>query len=242
MRVLGSFGLIYMVEVEGYYLDASGADLELRSGDVVWIHPGLAHAYGPTSGTAWTQIYVILEGLQWEQWAASGLLDPRQPVTHAAPVDYWQSRLREVFPIGGTHDSATTLHTMGAIWQLIPDLLAAQEESTRSADDAWFRESQRLLGERQIDRSLTPQAVARAVGLSYENFRKRFADRMGVSPGQYQKQRRIDHARAAIYQGTHSFKALADELGFCDVFHFSKTFRQIVGKTPSEFRRKARGL
>jgi AraC-like DNA-binding protein len=77
--------------------------------------------------------------------------------------------------------------------------------------------------------------------MSYENFRKKFSQHVGESPGHFQKRRRIEHACAAIYQGTHSFKALADELGFCDVFHFSKTFRQVVGETPKEFRAKAQG-
>jgi len=30
-------------------------------------------------------------------------------------------------------------------------------------------------------------------------------------------------------------------LEFCDVFHFSKAFKQVMGLTPSEFRQKAHG-
>mgnify|MGYP002260660693 CR=1 FL=1 len=79
------------------------------------------------------------------------------------------------------------------------------------------------------------------MGLSYENFRKQFAARTGVSPGAFQKRKRIDRACSAIYQGGRTLKQLAEELEFCDVFHFSKAFKQIVGSTPSEFRRKVRG-
>lgn len=241
MRVMGSYGFVYMADVEGYYIDELGERSELCSGDVVWIHPGVAHAYGPNQGRNWTQVYVILEGAQWEHWAAEGILDPRRPVTHAEPVDYWRGRLHEAFPADGTPNHAAALRVLGGVTQAMLDLLATHEESVHSADESWLWESQRLLGGRMSERSMTPQAVAREVGLSYENFRKKFADRVGESPGHYQKRRRIEHACAAIYQGTHSFKALADELGFCDVFHFSKTFRQVVGETPSQFRRKAHG-
>ncbi|MEJ6603752.1 MAG: AraC family transcriptional regulator [Opitutaceae bacterium] len=242
MRKLSNYGLIYMVDVEGYFVDELGTNRDLRSGDVVWIHPGVAHAYGPKQGRVWTQIYLILEGAQWERWAAEGVLDPRRPVTHAEPVEGWARRWHEVFPADAAPTYAAALRTFGAVSQLMLELLAAHDESSRSDKDAWLLESQRLLGERRPAHDFSPQAVARSVGMSYENFRKKFAQKMSESPGHYQKRRRIEHACAAIYQGSHSFKALADELGFCDVFHFSKTFRQIVGQTPSEFRAKARGL
>ena len=41
--------------------------------------------------------------------------------------------------------------------------------------------------------------------------------------------------------GEAFIKQIADELGFCDVFHFSKAFKQVVGLTPSDFRRRVRG-
>jgi AraC-like DNA-binding protein len=98
-----------------------------------------------------------------------------------------------------------------------------------------------MLGERGEGGWSAPQAVAAEVGLSYENFRKRFVQLMGESPGRYQKRRRIEWACAAIYHGDSSFKEIADLLGFCDVFHFSKAFKQVTGYTPSEYRQRVRG-
>ena len=241
MRIMGSYGLIYMIDARGYYQDANGVEATLRTGDVVWIQPGVAHAYGPMPGESWTQIYLILEGSQWQQWAREGVLNLRRPVTHAEPVDYWRRRFAEIFTPQEAPERAVALRTMGATIQLVSDLLATQEEAERSQEDDWFTTSQQLLGEGRGEERLTPQAVAREVGLSYESFRKRFVEKSGESPGQFQKRRRIEHACASIYQGNRSLKALADDLGFCDVFHFSKTFRQVTGETPSDFRRRVRG-
>lgn len=241
MRIMGNYGLIYMVEANGYYRDGNGVNADLHSGDVIWIHPGLAHAYGPRKGEGWTQIYVILEGAQWERWASEGVLDPRKAITHAEPVDYWRRRLADIFKSREAPDRATALRMMGATIQLVGDLLAAEADANKSREDEWLVESQQLLGDRRGEQQLSPQQVARQVGLSYESFRKRFVEKLGVSPGQFQKRRRIEHACAAIYQGNLSLKELADELGFCDVFHFSKTFRQVAGETPSNFRQRVRG-
>ena len=241
MRTLGGFGLVYMVDVDGYYVDELGAECDLRSGDAVWIYPGIAHAYGPKRSKEWTQIYVVFDGPEWERWTEEGITSPHQPVTHADPVESWARRWHDAFPADAAPTLAHALRTFGVVNQLLLELLATHDESSHSAQDAWLFESQRLLGERSSPQVLSPQSVARTVGMSYENFRKKFSQHVGESPGHFQKRRRIEHACAAIYQGTHSFKALADELGFCDVFHFSKTFRQVVGETPKEFRAKAQG-
>jgi AraC-like DNA-binding protein len=241
MRVLGSFAVVYMVEVDGYYCDASGHNSPISSGDVLFVFPEIAHAYGPRQDTGWMQIYTVFDGPQFALWRSSGILDPARPVIHAEPIDYWRRRFEDVFTHQRPRSEPAALRTMGRFLHLIADLLATAAEAGQRADTAWIETSQHLLAE-PLDRQwLTPQQVARRVGLSYENFRKQFAQRTGVSPGQYQKRCRVERACAAIYQGSHGFKELADELGFCDVFHFSKVFKQLVGDTPSEFRKKVRG-
>jgi len=121
-------------------------------------------------------------------------------------------------------------------------LVALRDSSGPEISTAvWLEESQRLLGSPESGGWLSPQQVAQKVGLSYENFRKQFAARTTVSPGQFQKRKRVERAQSAIYHGGQSLKQLAEELEFCDVFHFSKAFKQVTGTTPSEFRRKVHG-
>lgn len=242
MRVLGSYSLIYMVDVEGYYVDGQGAQADLKTGDLVVIFPELAHAYGPKQGRPWNQIYFVFNGPQFDFLRRRGLLDPKRPVWHLEPVDYWRRRLQEVVAGEERHTEAGATRAMGQFLHLVCDMAATDAEARQRPErDTWFEESQRLLGNPAGCGWPTPHQVARDVGLSYDNFRKQFALRAGVSPGQFQKRKRIDRACAAIYQGSHGFKELAEELKFCDVFHFSKAFKQVTGLTPSEFRKKAHG-
>lgn len=242
MRVLGSYSLIYMVDVEGYYCDGNGVKADLRSGDLVVIFPELAHAYGPQRGQPWNQIYFVFNGPQFDFLRGQGLLDPRRPILHLEPVDYWSRRLEEVVAGEARHTDGAAMRAMGRFLNLVCDMAAADAEARVRPDlDSWFEESQRLLGHPGKRGWLAPQQVARQVGLNYDNFRKQFTLRAGASPGQFQKRKRIDRACAAIYQGSHGFKELAEELEFCDVFHFSKAFKQVTGLTPSEFRKKAHG-
>jgi AraC-like DNA-binding protein len=241
MRVLGSYSLSFMLEVDGFYQDARGTRCDLKPGDAIWIFPDLAHAYGPKAGRSWRQIYVVFDGPQFELLQQCGVLSPHRPVWHLAPVDYWRRRLEEIFqPDIGVGESAA-VRALGRFVHVLTDMAATSLEAARPSGETWLEDSLQFLAERGNSGWLIPQEVARRVGLSYENFRKQFARRTGESPGQYQKRRRIDQACAAIYQGSHGFKELAEELGFCDVFHFSKAFRQVVGETPSAFRKRVRG-
>lgn len=240
MRVLGSYSFVYMVKGKGYYADAHGVRQNLRDGDLMVIFPELAHAYGPRLSQKWDQIYYVFSGPQFDFLRERGLLDPLHPVWHLEPVDYWRRRFEEVIGSEDWHTEVGAKRVMGRFLHLIYDMSAADAEgSARFARERWLEESQRILANRGDHGWPSPEEVAREVGLNYDNFRKQFSLKLGVSPGQFQKRKKIDRACAAIYQGSHGFKELADELAFCDVFHFSKTFKQVMGMSPSSFRKKA---
>lgn len=241
MRILRHFTLMLMLEGQGYYRDANGHQADLAPGDVVLVFPEIAHAYGPAEGREWTQVYCVFDGPQFVLWRRQGLLDPAKPVLHLGSPEYWKQRLAEVFHQDQTPAAGNALRAMGRFLRVLADMFASHEETSRSGKDVWFDESLRLLGDRGASGWPSPQEVARRVGLNYENFRKRFAQLSGESPGRYQKRRRLEWACASIYHGHLSFKQIADELGFCDVFHFSKAFKQEIGATPSEYRQRARG-
>lgn len=242
MRILRRFTLVLMVEGKGYYRDARGTKLELSPGDVVMVFPEIAHAYGPMPGTEWTQIYFVFDGPQFQLWRAQGLLAPEHPVLRLGAVDYWRRRLQEVVKSEPLHSAGAPLRALGRLLHVLTDMVAADTESSRQAGrDAWLENSLRLLGDCGPTGWPTPQEVAGQVGLNYENFRKRFVQLTHESPGRYQKRRRLEWACAAIYHGESSLKQIADTLGFCDVFHFSKAFKQEIGFTPSDYRRRVRG-
>jgi len=242
MRILRRFTIVLMVEGRGYYQDERGTRLEVGPGDVILVFPEIAHAYGPLPGSPWTQIYFVFGGPQFELWRTRGLFSPDHPVWRLGSVDYWRQRLSEVVRSESTHLVGAPLRAMGRFLQVLLEMSAADGEARGPANgEAWLEKSRRLLGDRSAAGWPAPQVVAREVGLNYESFRKRFAQLTGESPGRYQKRRRLDWACAAIYQGEHSLKQIADELGFCDVFHFSKAFKQEIGLTPSDYRRRVQG-
>ncbi len=241
MRVLGRYALVFIVSGEGFYTDANGARIRFGAGHALVLFPDLPHAYGPDPGEGWEQIYVVFDGPQFNLLDRTGVLLRNSPLWRLGPVDYWRRRIEDLFR-PTRQVPAAALRTIGQFVHLLTDMATTHAEATRPPGKAWLTDSMQLLAEPTERGWLNPKEVAGNVGLSYENFRKLFARHTGDSPGRFQKRRRIERACAAIYQGKHSFKEIADELGFCDLFHFSKAFRHITGETPSSFRKKARGV
>lgn len=241
MRILGSYALVLLLAGRGYYADARGTRCGLAPGDVVLVFPELPHAYGPAGSGSWTQVYFLFAGPQFDLWRQRGGLRPEHPVLQVGAAPYWCECLAHVLEGDPQGRPGGRVRALGRFAAVLAEMLAADAEARAPGRDSWFERSLQLLGHRTARGWLAPPEVAHEIGLAYETFRKRFVQLGGESPGQYQRRRRLDWARAAIYQGDRTIKQIADELGFCDVFHFSKAFKQVVGTTPSEYRRRVRG-
>jgi AraC-like DNA-binding protein len=242
MRVLGRSAVVLVLGGRGYYADANGIDATLRPGDAIAVCPDLPHAYGAEAGTRWRQAFVVFSGPQFDLLQESETYTAHHPLWHLEPVDLWRRRLEEILAPSPSRTPLAALRIVGSLAQLLIEMATTDAAARENPMDDWLEEGIRLLGEPDKQQGWrTPQEVARQLGQSYETFRKRFTSLTGKPPRQFQKQRKIDLACSAIYQGGDNFKDLAETLGFCDVYHFSKTFRAVVGTPPAEYRRSVRG-
>jgi len=71
-------------------------------------------------------------------------------------------------------------------------------------------------------------------------FSKLFRESMGVSVNQYVQAIRVNHAEMLLAEGNHSVTEVAKLCGFCDVFYFSRVFKQQKGVSPSVVIKKDR--
>ena len=241
MRILGKYAMILVLSGNVFYTDENIHRRDLGPGNAILVKPDQAHAYGSRDGQPWEQIYILFEGPQFELLLHSTEFIAHLPVWHLESPDLWQRRLKELFQPGKPELAPTALQVVSRFANLLVEMAAADARSRQNPSEAWLEDSLRLLGEPWQDRWLSARDVAGKVGLSYETFRKSFAGKTGISPGKFQQQRRIDLACTAIYGGSENFKELAERLGFCDVYHFSKAFRKITGTPPSVYRRTVRG-
>jgi AraC-like DNA-binding protein len=226
MRTLGHYALVYLLNGTGDFTDARGTRLKLVPGDMWVVFPDIPHWYGPGSGAFWDEFFIIFSSPLFDVWRARGLLDPARPLRHLEPLDYWLRRLEEL-----------VLADSGALQQIcaLQHLLAeALEVSDDSRSPHWLAKACSLLQSGHQ----SPQQVARSLGMSYATFRRLFSAAAGVPPGRFQAMKAVDKASTLIITEELSNKEIAERLHFCDEFHFSRRFKQIIGLTPSQLRLK----
>lgn len=242
MRILGSHALVLLVEGTGIYRDARGKQIPLSSGHLFHIFPDLPHAYGPGPGEHWNEVYVVFEGPVFSTLRQHRLLSAEHPVDHVGDVMGNYERLRTLFHPslrpGPGHDQTTFGRFLEFLFEVTAD---RGPDAPRREMDRSMVEAMSLLATPTEGAWLHSDEIAARLRLSAETFRKRFARAVGIPPARYQKQKKIERACAALYQGPLSLKQLASDLGFFDEFHFSKAFKQIVGQSPSAYRKRLGG-
>ncbi|MDD5727276.1 MAG: AraC family transcriptional regulator [Victivallales bacterium] len=92
----------------------------------------------------------------------------------------------------------------------------------------------RLLSDHPAERIPLPQ-LAQKVNLSPSRFLALFHQVTGCSPSKFRENERFRRACALLQKGECSLAEIADKLGYCDVFHFSRKFKQSSGQSPKFF-------
>ena len=78
--------------------------------------------------------------------------------------------------------------------------------------------------------------LARHARCSPASLNRLFKESLQLSPLEYLKLCRLERAAKNLRQSSSSIKDLALQHGFYDAFHFSKSFKEVYGMSPREFR------
>ena len=105
-------------------------------------------------------------------------------------------------------------------------------------------QNRRLLRARdEMDRNyaqpLDVSALAKVAFTSRAHFIRSFRDTFGETPHRYLQRRRVERAMFLLRQTGRDVTEICFDVGFTSLGTFSRTFRGIVGRSPSEFRAKA---
>jgi AraC family transcriptional regulator len=90
---------------------------------------------------------------------------------------------------------------------------------------------------RNLGTELSLQVLAKESGYSRVHFVRMFRAATGYTPHNYLLKLRLDRVRELLESRTLSLTDIALECGFSSHSHLSRVFRQVLGATPSEYRR-----
>ena len=235
-RIYGQYAMVYILDGAGSYRDACGYHQRLRSGDLILVFPELEHIYNPDPGTFWVTSYLCFSGPVFDLWRKLDLLDHRHPIHHLSPIDLWNRRFEGILGPSRQSGFNPTLTETCRLQEFLSQIvMGAGQSNTHQADTRWIARACRLI-ENLSSHENGWSSVAQQLGTNPDSFRRRFKRLTGQSPVKFQIGRSIDRACELIQEGSRSNREIADLLGFCDEFYFSRKFKEITGKSPRAFR------
>jgi len=95
--------------------------------------------------------------------------------------------------------------------------------------------------EENLGKDISNAILAQQAGISVSAFNRLFNKQMGRSPQAYRRLKCVEKACLMLLSDA-SIKQIAEATGFCDRYHFSRTFKRLQKIGPAEFRRLNQNL
>lgn len=227
LRVMDAYVLSVLIGGEGNYRDADGRDERIRPGAHTIVPPGFPHTYGTDAGERWTELFVVFTGPLFDSLAHLTGAGPRYPVP-APSIEALRTVLRSP-----PRTRRVAEHQLLALadWLIDTDDTADSPDVSMEIVDAMGRLADDLTASTDL------ATVAAESGLSYDTFRRRFAEQVGQTPAAFRSVRRLQAAATLLRLTDLTHREIARTLGFADEFHLSRRFRSHFGVSPREYRR-----
>jgi AraC-like DNA-binding protein len=94
---------------------------------------------------------------------------------------------------------------------------------------------------RNYNRKIELDEVASIAGMNVTAFCRYFRQRSGKTFSQFVNEQRISYACKFLMHGNRTIADISDEAGFNNISNFNRQFKNIMGKSPSEYRELFRG-
>jgi len=227
--------------------------VEIAAGDVLVIHPGLAHAYDKTGDLELVNIVYdcrqlsmpVLDGYSLPLFQRFWRSDaPSEESVVAAPVmNLSQDALAEIAPMVKRLENELTSYKPGnsiislALFLEILVLLARHNAGNDREHRFRF-----LVGtaieymNRNLARKIDLDDLISVARMSRRDFFRKFRSATGCSPTEYLLQLRTSRAAALLQKTNLSLNEIAAQCGFYDSNYLCRVFRERMKTTPRRFR------
>lgn len=185
--------------------------------------------------TSWPHRYVAFQGPLVGRWASEGLLlSAPQPAPGAHDAPEYACRFDELLVQAQRTDRWGKQRAVNLLERLLLEL--AEERAQNTPGEPWLRAVLDGLSE---EGNFAPNyaELAAQAGMAVTTLRRRFKQATGIALHGYVLQSRLAAARSLLGETDLPVKAIAERLGYNDVYFFCRQFRQQIGVPPAAYRK-----
>lgn len=230
------FVIVIVLRGNGFYIDDAGTKFILNPGMMFKRFPDKLHSTYIDPESDWVECFLEIDRGLYQALRSWLVINPGVPVESISIDDEFIDTLWQ-FKVQLKLMDETRLPTLvGDMFKLIAECQRRCDAITTSGvkikliDDACA-----FLG-KDFNLGCDLKEFCRSNGIGYENFRKTFREKIGVSPWQYRIRRKIDFACALLRNPSLTINKISTELGYASPYEFSAQFKRYIGVSPARYR------
>ncbi|MBA2480629.1 MAG: helix-turn-helix transcriptional regulator [Planctomycetes bacterium] len=232
---------IIVVDHGRYHCTLNGVEMRLRRNHILMVKPGDWHEDFLTPPVRYYSVRARIEGAPLLPKTSPFRADarPDQQLVDAPRDQFWPliDKLRHE----GTASDAMSPHLQQAVlaeffWRLVrlvPTEAIDPRFLDRSDDQRFLSALNQLFLAHENARLGIPRMAAR-LGMSQSSLTARCRARFKMSPAQAFRRYKMERALALLTGTEMTVTEVSNHLGFENPYHFSRVFKQVHGKPPSQ--------
>lgn len=222
-------GFIALTDGEMIFENACNQQTTLRKGDIVFLERFEKYSvYSKRGCSYFTSAYDFSESSHstLELLPKSAQCNKLQLAIIEEITNVWQQRFKESF-----------MHCKIELLKIYFDFLKHSIGVKDYSNDETTALAIKFIHE-NFKRNFKTKEIAKYCAISPSHLRLKFANQTNMTITEYRDDLRIKTAKEILSSGHYSVKEAAAELGFCDVYYFTKFFAEKVGITPAKYKKE----
>ncbi len=222
-----------IVSGKGTYVTPEGS-FRLSAGDMFLIRPRTEIEYFADEETPWEYYWVNFTGADAEVILKRTDFTAESPVIKDCGEDILRA-MTDIFENGG-NERYKAIGLTGRLYVLLSLLVKYSGKKGGSDRSGKCFKAARDFISGNYPLPISVEDIAEAAGVSRATLFRIFKSELDVSPAGYLISYRISQAKRLLSETDLSVTAVARSVGYEDNLYFSRAFKKLTGRTPTDYR------
>lgn len=238
-RVLNEYQLVYIYQGSGYFESKSCKRQAIKAGTMILLFPNEWHTYEPDQKNGWFEYWVGFKGNNIDKLIQNRFFSPKNPIFYLECNSTIIGLYEDIIGHAAQEKTAFQQIISGIVLYILGFIY--YKHKNRAFQDSFainkIHEA-RMIMKQEINGAISPEKIAKTLGVGYSWFRKMFKQYVGVSPAQYQANLKYLQSRELLDTTCMSITEIANRLSFENTSLFSTFFRKKAGISPLQYRKE----
>ncbi len=235
---LALFQFEYVTNGVGY-IESSGYKYRVKKGDLFFINKGCERLYYTDKDFLLEKKWITVSGTLIDALLKEYNVINDVIVCHNYDDAYLQKELDFLRRNSELSQSEINLHSAILIHRIIQTLSQKNYHHNDSIQLDIAHEIRSYI-KQCIHKRFTLDDISKQLFLSKNQIINMFKKKFHITPMQYSIKLKIENAKFMLENSDVSINKISDALAFTDNRHFAKTFKSVMGMSPSEYRKTKR--